>query len=179
MPATIHDHFINKSLLASLDAQAESDPHVASFTAFPNTTTRPRYYTSQDTFPITSPVIHHPTFDRSAHDYHHQPLNRSPYLLDPYAQPKPSTSQQQQQPPQQQQQPQTSPYPPFSNGVQLASQTPYGPHVPTSASSAPVNLSMSANVGQSTTTANGEEISTIFVVGFPEDMQVRTLAHIS
>jgi hypothetical protein len=32
---------------------------------------------------------------------------------------------------------------------------------------------MSANVGQSTTTANGEEISTIFVVGFPEDMQER------
>lgn len=65
------------------------------------------------------------------------------------------------------------------NGIQFSSQTPYGPHLPTSGtmsvnttnpntSGIPPSLSGSIN-GQ---TAPGEEISTIFVVGFPEDMQV-------
>jgi len=48
------------------------------------------------------------------------------------------------------------------------SQTPFGPHLP----AAPASLAAS------TQPSAGEEISTIFVVGFPEDMQVRAV-HIS
>ncbi|KAF8076726.1 hypothetical protein FPV67DRAFT_1407729, partial [Lyophyllum atratum] len=77
----------------------------------------------------------------------------------------------------------------YSNGTLLSSQTPYGPHVPTpSASSAmnginagatpsgPPGLAPPANTSTanpSSSSANTEEISTIFVVGFPEDMQER------
>lgn len=64
---------------------------------------------------------------------------------------------------------------PFMNG--MYSQTPYGPHVPTnipqSASNAAGNNPNSANYGANKDNNNNqEEISTIFVVGFPEDMQV-------
>ncbi|KAJ3558762.1 hypothetical protein NP233_g11439 [Leucocoprinus birnbaumii] len=65
---------------------------------------------------------------------------------------------------------------PFMNGMH--SQTPYGPHIPAS-----VSQSTSASAGNPPTSANytsakdssnnQEEISTIFVVGFPEDMQER------
>jgi hypothetical protein len=68
---------------------------------------------------------------------------------------------------------------PQVNGIQFSSQTPYGPHLPTNATlglntansntgGVPPNLPGPVNG----TTAAGEEISTIFVVGFPEDMQV-------
>lgn len=64
---------------------------------------------------------------------------------------------------------------PFINGMH--SQTPYGPHIPTNVTqptTAPAgNPSTSANYAFSKDNANNqEEISTIFVVGFPEDMQV-------
>lgn len=64
---------------------------------------------------------------------------------------------------------------PFMNGMH--SQTPYGPHIPsnvTQSTSAPGgNPSTSANYASAKDNANNqEEISTIFVVGFPEDMQV-------
>lgn len=64
---------------------------------------------------------------------------------------------------------------PFVNGMH--SQTPYGPHIPTNVTqptSAPAgNLSNSANYTSAKDSVNNqEEISTIFVVGFPEDMQV-------
>ena len=69
---------------------------------------------------------------------------------------------------------------PPSNSMSLSSQTPFGPHVPTNLSlggSLIVSNSTSAsNVsglgGGVTNSGGGEEISTIFVVGFPEDMQV-------
>ncbi len=68
---------------------------------------------------------------------------------------------------------------PQANGIQFSSQTPYGPHLPT-------NTTLGLNTANSNTggippmlsgpangtPAAGEEISTIFVVGFPEDMQV-------
>lgn len=66
-------------------------------------------------------------------------------------------------------------YPPFLNGMH--SQTPYGPHVPANmgqpAPNQPTNNSTTtAYVSNKETSNNQEEISTIFVVGFPEDMQV-------
>ena len=85
-----------------------------------------------------------------------------------------------------QQQTQHGAYPaPYSGGMHLSSQTPYGPHVP----SGPPSSGNGANAGggpavppglapapnTAGTTANTEEISTIFVVGFPEDMQVNHL----
>lgn len=57
---------------------------------------------------------------------------------------------------------------PYMNGLtHMQSQTPYGPHLP-STSTVPVH-STSGNV---TNPTQVEEISTIFVVGFPDDMQV-------
>ncbi|EIW82268.1 hypothetical protein CONPUDRAFT_81796 [Coniophora puteana RWD-64-598 SS2] len=77
----------------------------------------------------------------------------------------------------------------YMNGVQLQSQTPYGPHLQSNGSSAGLSarvLGNSAQIGLGAgagagMTAEGspagnlqqEEISTIFVVGFPEDMQER------
>lgn len=73
----------------------------------------------------------------------------------------------------------------FSNNIHLSSQTPYGPHVPSTVATSLINgttatagptpglsasNSIAPNPGNST--AIQEEISTIFVVGFPEDMQV-------
>lgn len=66
----------------------------------------------------------------------------------------------------------------FTNGVSLTSQTPYGPHVPAPTSAAVpsasngVPPSLSANMNTAANPPTTEEISTIFVVGFPEDMQV-------
>ena len=117
MPAPIHhdEDFINKSLLASLDAQADAEPnnYRSSF--------RPRQFYQQD-----------PPFYPQQYDYQHFP-------------------------------------------VQLSSQTPYGPHVPAGVPPPPPPPipSASASTTTATTTTTGEEISTIFVVGFPEDMSVR------
>ena len=58
---------------------------------------------------------------------------------------------------------------PYLNGLaHMQSQTPFGPHLPSN-STVPVH-SASGNV---TNPTQVEEISTIFVVGFPDDMQVR------
>jgi len=74
----------------------------------------------------------------------------------------------------------------FATGVQLTSQTPFGPHIPvnvpphvSSGLNNPSNANMTQNPASSTTAsgtsvvAGQEEISTIFVVGFPDDMQER------
>lgn len=65
---------------------------------------------------------------------------------------------------------------PFMNGMH--SQTPYGPHIPSSVSQSTSasggNPPNSANYTSTKESSNNqEEISTIFVVGFPEDMQER------
>jgi hypothetical protein len=91
----------------------------------------------------------------------------------------------------QQQQAQHSAYAaPYSNGLPLSSQTPYGPHVPAPPGpSAGNNTGAGVGPGQppglaqptgasaaaSAAAAGSEDISTIFVVGFPEDMQVSKL----
>ncbi|KAI0065912.1 hypothetical protein BV25DRAFT_1797772, partial [Artomyces pyxidatus] len=67
---------------------------------------------------------------------------------------------------------------PYMNGLhhhQMQSQTPYGPHLPASASAPAVSQQPSTtNTNGATQASSGqEEISTIFVVGFPEDMQER------
>jgi hypothetical protein len=80
----------------------------------------------------------------------------------------------------------------YLNGLHLQSQTPYGPHLQTGPGSVgagqnnapgavPSNMSALNGIGHLTGANNSasqnnvqEEISTIFVVGFPEDMQVRS-----
>ncbi|KDR84070.1 hypothetical protein GALMADRAFT_219901 [Galerina marginata CBS 339.88] len=165
--ATRSRHQANQSALGNNPGQPYRDP-----TAF---------YPSAEAFSaqMTSPVPSHmqPYDHRQSYDYNSQPngVHKS-YLADPYPgsslhnPPKPATQQQQ-------------PYPAAqysSNGIQLSSQTPYGPHVPAmGASSNPavppgLTTSVSMNMANgANTTSNGEEISTIFVVGFPEDMQER------
>jgi hypothetical protein len=77
----------------------------------------------------------------------------------------------------------------YPGGLHLSSQTPYGPHVPAGpppptgnsansggAPAAPSGLTSAPNMAG--TTANSEEISTIFVVGFPEDMQVSIAVYV-
>ena len=72
------------------------------------------------------------------------------------------------------------------NGMHIQSQTPYGPHLQTPGSAGPPNSAIVLNNMSHLNGANGgpppgngqEEISTIFVVGFPEDMQVRTRSNV-
>ncbi|KAF8914304.1 hypothetical protein CPB84DRAFT_78272 [Gymnopilus junonius] len=109
------------------------------------------------------PYDHRPSYDYSQPNGSHKP-----YLPDQFIPAKPPAQQQAH-----------AGFPSYSNGVQISSQTPYGPHVPTIGSNnppAPSGLSNSSSMNMtngSNTAANGEEISTIFVVGFPEDMQER------
>ncbi|KAK7049744.1 hypothetical protein VNI00_005775 [Paramarasmius palmivorus] len=61
------------------------------------------------------------------------------------------------------------------NFTHLSSQTPYGPHIPSNIATAPGGAT-STTAGSGLSGTNGvthEEISTIFVVGFPDDMQER------
>jgi hypothetical protein len=62
---------------------------------------------------------------------------------------------------------------PFQNGVHVQSQTPYGPHLQTNG---PITAGGANPINQLNggppPNSSQEEISTIFVVGFPEDMQV-------
>lgn len=71
---------------------------------------------------------------------------------------------------------------PYLNGIHLQSQTPYGPHLQTSGAvgggaagtARGLGASMQLNAAAEPQSGGGqqEEISTIFVVGFPDDMQV-------
>ncbi|KAF9567406.1 hypothetical protein CPC08DRAFT_719410 [Agrocybe pediades] len=200
-PSLSDEDFINKSLLDSLNADSAHDDNTdndhndsqpihffpqypnkninrASFTSYPNTTRARQqsvlnnshpYYPPNDAFspPITSPHI--PSYDpRASYEYPAPPNGlHKPFQVDPYPH----------KPHNQQPYPTSAQYP--TNGI---SQTPYGPHVPTvnppSSQSGPPGLtSVSMNIvngaSNSNNNSNGEEISTIFVVGFPEDMQER------
>lgn len=73
---------------------------------------------------------------------------------------------------------------PYLNGMHLQSQTPYGPHLQSNGGAAGVSASNVRPMGsvgqinlniesQSVNSGLPEEISTIFVVGFPDDMQER------
>lgn len=59
----------------------------------------------------------------------------------------------------------------YLNGSMTQSQTPYGPHITTSSNNGVTAGSMSNYTATMSSNAQ-EEISTIFVVGFPDDMQV-------
>jgi hypothetical protein len=173
-----------------------------SFNSYPNTT-RFRHQASISTAPTASfrdPQPFYPSstsdvyslqtsspnhthiqpFDpRASYDYNSaHPVNvatHKTYLADQYNAPLTAHP----KPPSQQQSPYPSTQPQYTNAIHLSSQTPYGPHVPTSIAGstisnpgAPPGL-ISSNIANGSNTAiNGEEISTIFVVGFPEDMQV-------
>lgn len=64
---------------------------------------------------------------------------------------------------------------PYLNGVHVQSQTPYGPHLQSNGNPVGSSRAMAAGSQSSALEPPGnqqEEISTIFVVGFPDDMQV-------
>ena len=139
---------------------------------------------TSDVYPLhmSSPNHTHiqPFDPRASYDYSTaQSVNAAVhknYLADQYSAPPTAHP----KPPSQQQTPYPSTQSQYTNGIHLSSQTPYGPHVPTNvAGNVPSNLGappglISSNMANGSNTAiNGEEISTIFVVGFPEDMQVR------
>ena len=70
--------------------------------------------------------------------------------------------------------PQQYPQVSYLNGLaHMQSQTPYGPHLPSASTTVPMH-SVSGTV---TNPTQVEEISTIFVVGFPDDMQVRHIVY--
>lgn len=138
---------------------------------------------TSEVFPLhmSSPNHTHlqPFDPRASYDYSTahsvNPAAHKNYFADQYSAP-PAV---QAKPPAQQQPPYQSTQSQYTNGIHLSSQTPYGPHVPAnvagnvpSNSGAPPGLISSNLANGSNTTINGEEISTIFVVGFPEDMQV-------
>ncbi|KAG2359097.1 hypothetical protein BDR07DRAFT_1187241, partial [Suillus spraguei] len=70
---------------------------------------------------------------------------------------------------------------PYLNGIHLQSQTPYGLYLQSNGGAAAVSARPMGSVGQmnlnvelqSVNSGRPEEISTIFVVGFPDDMQER------
>lgn len=65
----------------------------------------------------------------------------------------------------------------YMNGLHqqqlMQSQTAFGPHLPSSTSAPITTQGGTSHTNGSTQAPSQEEISTIFVVGFPEDMQVR------
>ncbi|KAJ7044831.1 hypothetical protein C8F04DRAFT_941485, partial [Mycena alexandri] len=157
----------------------------ASFNAFPNATRAParpsnapsyreppsvaaQQFYPADPFPpqLTSPVLQ-PYDPRASFDF--KASSGGPYALDGgYGQP-PQPQQQQQQGGQQKLNGYAAPY---VNGG-MHSQTPYGPHVPMGVVN--VNGGGLPPSGMMPSMGGGmqEDISTIFVVGFPEDMQER------
>jgi hypothetical protein len=143
---------------------------------------------TSDVYPLhmSSPNQSHiqPFDPRASYDYStahsvNAPAHKN-YLADQYNAPPTAHAK-----PLSQQPPYPSTQSQYTNGIHLSSQTPYGPHVPTNvAGTVPLNPGappglISSNIANGSNTAiNGEEISTIFVVGFPEDMQVRcNLSH--
>lgn len=138
-----------------------------SFASLPNAT-RPRHQQSfrdtQSNWPpaaadvfssqLTSPTLQHmPPYDSRA-SFDLNGLNgvpKSTGFIDPFSKPQSSAYGNQ-----------SASYP------QLSSQTPFGPHVPANGG---VPLSQVGLINQ--TQNQQEDISTIFVVGFPDDMQVR------
>lgn len=205
MPALHPDEdYINKSLLASLDAQADAEPIPSSddsSSGSPSHRLRAQeaYYTqyrqqqeqSGDELDYRTSFNSYPNTTRSRHNTFHQDMYPQQHISSPpqsHSQPyEPRTSYDHpngvngahntkfhldhQYPPSLQgklnQQTQSQH---FVNGMQITSQTPYGPHLPSSVSSA--QAGSLAGPAINGTTNGGEEISTIFVVGFPEDMQV-------
>ena len=159
--------------------------HQANISTAPTTSFRdPQSFyqaSASDVYPLhmSSPNHTHiqPFDPRASYDY--STVNAAAhknYLADQYSAPPTAHA----KPPSQQQSPYPSTQSQYTNGIHLSSQTPYGPHVPTNvAGNAPPNIGappglISSNIANGSNTAiNGEEISTIFVVGFPEDMQVR------
>lgn len=149
-----------------------------------------------DVFPaaITSPVQSHMTSFESRHNFNFggQTANvnggglklafSDTYSLTPMIQSHQLNGNKSQSSQQTQQETYSLPYP---NGPQLSSQTPYGPHIHATASASGINgttpvsssihqpgLSGAHNTPAAAAQTSTEEISTIFVVGFPEDMQV-------
>ncbi|KAF5332030.1 hypothetical protein D9758_014582 [Tetrapyrgos nigripes] len=176
----ISRHHTNSSnALPTNNASIFRDPSASSF------------YPPSDMYqpPITSPTqAHMQQFDpRSTYDFGPAPAppsvssHQNSYVHpDPYPPNPLPTSYPMSAKPQQQQH--TNGYHGSSNSFVMSSQTPYGPHIPTSA----VNIGGGNNVGNGVSGGNAstgsgsngnnlapEDISTIFVVGFPDDMHER------
>lgn len=144
----------------------------------------PDLYNAQMTSPTQS---HHPPFDsRPSFDYTGQTMINGGHkpsfsLPDHHGHPNISASHKMQQ--------HASPPGQFNgfsgnfvNGLHISSQTPFGPHIPAGPPTALNGTAPSAVMSSTSMMMNGpgnappqqqqEDISTIFVVGFPDDMQV-------
>ncbi|KAG7097390.1 hypothetical protein E1B28_004740 [Marasmius oreades] len=151
----------------------------------PTSNGHPAYFPSSDIYPshLTSPTQSQlqPFDPRSTFDFagpgstavNGGGQQKSPYPLDPYI-PNNSFSMGSGKPLQGQppvNQPQMNGFI-GRNGLQLSSQTPYGPHIATNIGASNGSIGNSNGIpGPNAVTQ--EEISTIFVVGFPDDMQER------
>jgi hypothetical protein len=130
---------------------------------------------SNDTYPprITSPITNLPFESRSAfeHNASQSSAKQQPFALSDYppgilpAHSSAKTTQSHN--------PAAFAHSGFSSGMQMSSQTPYGPHIPASNNAITGPMVTSVPMHAATNPAPQEEISTIFVVGFPEDMQER------
>ncbi|KAJ7639377.1 hypothetical protein FB45DRAFT_1024106 [Roridomyces roridus] len=144
-------------------ANATRPPQRPTYREPPSATANQFYPSGQDSYTLTSPVLQ-PFDPRASFDF--KPSN-SIYPLD-YPPPQQPQSQQPQQP----QQKLNGYAAPYINGSGVMhSQTPYGPHVPANLPMNGGSLPPPAMMGPMGSMQ--EDISTIFVVGFPEDMQER------
>ncbi|THV08199.1 hypothetical protein K435DRAFT_814699 [Dendrothele bispora CBS 962.96] len=98
--------------------------------------------------------------------------HKNSFAMDPYASsPLPTSFPISAKP---QQQPHVNGFVGSGSSFSMSSQTPYGPHIPTNTVSMGGGAANSnSNVGSNGNSAPQEDISTIFVVGFPDDMQER------
>jgi RNA recognition motif-containing protein len=111
--------------------------------------------------------------------------SKQPYIVDPFGSVPPSSmlqthqagngkSAHTMQTHQQQHNVYSAPQSSYTNGPQIHSQTPYGPHLQTNGpNSAQATVPVVNHVNGVAINPAQEEISTIFVVGFPDDMQER------
>ncbi|KAF7355758.1 RRM domain-containing protein [Mycena sanguinolenta] len=163
----MHEGFLNKSLLDQLDAQADAEPTEAA-TSDESSHGSPRVHKMNQYYPSARPsfATSFAAFPNSTRQpqRHQQPQPQPPYFQDPFA---PQLASPVQQPFDPRSSFDFKGYPPLQLDYQqqqrpMHSQTPYGPHVPM------------GPIGGIPPMGNmQEDISTIFVVGFPEDMQER------
>ncbi|KAE9404812.1 hypothetical protein BT96DRAFT_395260 [Gymnopus androsaceus JB14] len=156
--------------------------HRSSFTSIPNATRSSKHHTTpSSTMPSTNPTMYRDVPAAYPHDPYGLPsptqAHLQPSFVDPsrptYAAPfglaEPYANYNKLPPPSQ---PHSLPHAVNPHSIPMSSQTPYGPHLSNAAN---VSGNSGHNGGASVNGGSSvhEDISTIFVVGFPDDMQER------
>ncbi|KIK67648.1 hypothetical protein GYMLUDRAFT_786894 [Collybiopsis luxurians FD-317 M1] len=174
-PDSPSEHFTMYTEFEPDKKSALNGYHRSSFTSIPNATRPSKHHTTpSSTMPSTNPTIYRDAAPPAFHPDAYGPAQpfvdpSRPNFSAPFAlnEPFPSYNK-----PSLPSQPHSLPHAVNPHPVSMSSQTPYGPHLATN------NVSMSGNAGHSSAGNAGnppsqEDISTIFVVGFPDDMQER------